>query len=339
MESIRAIPPLIDAQVASVPRRVARPTLRQWIRHGVLFVLTAVTTTLSGLMFVSNQIPEPVMRAPVTWLDYLLYVPLVYLKLAGGFIHLAATHPPLLAQGVAFAGSLLAILMAHEFGHYIACRRYGVEATLPFFLPSPPLIGPGTFGAFIKIKSPIPSRRALFDIGLAGPLAGFVVIIPVAIIGLLGAQPAPPIIGDVMYFNDPLLMRLLAKVIGVRLDNMAPNALYMSAWIGLLVTSLNLLPVGQLDGGHGVYALFGVSVHKWLGRFAFVAMTTLAVLGWDLYGSPSGFLFVVVLAVMLRVGHPQPQVTEPLGGTRIAIAFVTLLVFALSFWPFPFTLS
>src|SRR5947209_7417013 len=113
--------------------------------------------------------------------------------------------------------SLLAILLAHESGHYVACRLYGVDATLPFFIPMPPPFLVGTLGAFIKIKSPIPSRRALFDIGVAGPLAGFLMLIPVAVVGLLTSVPAPPMPSEgVIIFNDPPLLRLLAKLLGVR---------------------------------------------------------------------------------------------------------------------------
>jgi membrane-associated protease RseP (regulator of RpoE activity) len=330
---------MVSAPVERASRRAARPTAREWARHAGLFALTALTTTIAGVMLTGAEI-EVTGRKLNGALDYLLYLPELYLKLAGAYIHLALAHPTLLAQGLAFAGSLLAILTAHESGHYIACRLYKVDATLPFFIPSPPMIGPGTFGAFIKIKSPIPSRRALFDIGVAGPLAGFVIVVPVALAGLLTAQPAPPITGDgLMTFNDPLLMRLMAKLVGVHLSSMAVNPFYLAAWIGLLVTSLNLLPVGQLDGGHAVYAVFGQRVHKWLGRAAFALMVTLAVLGFVWHHSPGGFLYAVLLAVMLRVRHPQPQETEPLGGARLFVALLTLLVFALSFWPFPITFS
>jgi membrane-associated protease RseP (regulator of RpoE activity) len=323
-----------------VRRRGARPTAREWARHAGLFALTAVTTTLAGLMLVAAEPPGVAGRELTSALDYLIYLPELYLKLTGGFIHLAFAQPALLAQGVAFAGSLLAILTAHESGHYVACRLYGVDATLPFFIPSPPMIGPGTFGAFIKIKSPIPSRRALFDIGVAGPLAGFVIVVPVALIGLLTAHPAPPIPdGGGMTFNDPLLMRLLAKMLGVSLSRMAAGPFYLAAWIGLLVTSLNLLPVGQLDGGHAVYAVLGQSAHRWLGRAAFASMVTLAVLGFVWHHSPGGFLYAVLLAVMLRVRHPQPEENAPLGRARLIAALITLLVFALSFWPFPITFS
>jgi membrane-associated protease RseP (regulator of RpoE activity) len=224
-------------------------------------------------------------------------------------------------------------------GHYLACRRYGVEATLPFFIPAPPLFLAGTFGAFIKMKSPIPSRRALFDIGLAGPLAGFVALLPIAVIGVLSLQAAPPHEGGAIIFNDPLLIRIIAQLGGVNLIDAAPNPCYMAAWIGLLVTSLNLMPVGQLDGGHGTFALFGDAAHKRIGLVAFVTMALMAALGFLWYGSPSGFLYTVLLAVMLKVRHPAPGMMEPLGTKRLLIAGVTLLVFALSFWPFPIAIT
>ncbi len=126
-------------------------------------------------------------------------------------------------------------------GHYLACRYYKVNATPPYFIPAPPLFLAGTFGAFIKIRSAIPSRRALFDIGLAGPLAGFVVALPVAVIGVLTAGTPLDPTGRWMYFNDPLLFRLISKLAGIPLDPNTPtNPYYMAAWIGLLVTSLNL---------------------------------------------------------------------------------------------------
>jgi membrane-associated protease RseP (regulator of RpoE activity) len=234
---------------------------------------------------------------------------------------------------------LLVILAAHEMGHYIACRRYGVEATLPFFIPAPPLFLAGTFGAFIKMKSPIPSRRALFDIGLAGPLAGFVALLPIAVVGVLNLQTAPPLEGPGIIFNDPLLIRIIARFTGANLAVAMPNSFYMAAWIGLLVTSLNLMPVGQLDGGHGMFALFGPRAHTQIGLVAFVTMALVAVLGFVWYGSPSGFLYTVLLAVMLKVRHPAPRVMEPLGAKRTIIAVVTLIVFALSFWPFPIALT
>jgi len=312
---------------------------RDWFVHGGLFVLTVVTTTLAGVALAAPDF-NPTDPPWSGLLDYLLYIPLALFYYCADLFRYALTHPVALADGAAFSLSLLAILFSHEMGHYLACRYYGVNATLPFFIPAPPVFLAGTFGAFIKIRSAIPTRRALFDIGLAGPLAGFVVALPIAVIGVLTAgTPLPP--GDHwMYFNDPLLLRLISKLAGIPLDPNTPtNPYYMAAWIGLLVTSLNLMPVGQLDGGHGTFSLFGARAHKIIGRLAFIIMAALAFLGFWWHGSPSGFLYAVLLAVMMKVPHPQPAVMEPLGTKRILIAIVTLIVFALCFLPFPITIS
>jgi membrane-associated protease RseP (regulator of RpoE activity) len=338
-ESAQAIPPFVNARQSVAFRVAPRPTAREWTRHAVLFLITIVTTTFAGLVITAPEIdlPSPPLRGVI---DYLLFVPLSYLQNILGIVSFTVHHPYLLANGLVFSASLLAILTAHEMGHYIACRRYGVAATLPFFIPAPPLFLAGTFGAFIKIKSPIPSRRALFDIGLAGPLAGFVVAVPIALVGVLKIEPSVPGAGYGIVFHDPLLFRLLARLLGTPLDPYAPiNPFYMAAWIGLLVTSLNLMPVGQLDGGHGTFSIFGQRAHKLIGRVAFAVMAILTVLGFVWYGSPSGFLYTVLLAVMLRVGHPQPEEMESLGPVRMAIAVVTLIVFALCFWPFPITIT
>jgi membrane-associated protease RseP (regulator of RpoE activity) len=341
-ESIQDIPTFVTHDV-EVRRRAARPTAREWARHTALFLLTALTMTWAGISF---MLPfgdlEPTLPAPATPLEYLLYVPKYYVLALAAVGSFALAHPHLIAQGVEFAAALLSILLAHESGHYIACRLYGVDATLPFFIPVPPPFMAGTLGAFIKIKSPIPSRRALFDIGVAGPLAGFLIIIPVACIALLTATLAPPLPSDgVIIFNDPPLLRLLAGPLGVSdLEGLAPNPFYFAAWIGLLVTSLNLLPVGQLDGGHAVYAVLGKRLHKYAGRLAFLSMVALAPLGWLWHGVPSGFLYVILLFIMLRLPHPQPlDESDPLGAARKLIALVTLVVFILSFVPFPLTIK
>jgi membrane-associated protease RseP (regulator of RpoE activity) len=340
-ESVQAIPPFVDAPAPYAPRRrrAARPTAREWARHATLFLLTALTSTIAGIMLVSPEPAEFELRLS-TWLDYVLYIPEYYLLLVGAYLQNAIAHPFLLAQGAMFAGALLLILASHEAGHYVACRRYGVDATLPFFIPAPPLFLAGTFGAFIKIKSPIPSRRALFDIGVAGPLAGFVVALPIAVAGILMLEPARPATGGVaISFNDPLLFRLIARAFGISLTQTEANPFYMAAWIGLLVTSLNLMPVGQLDGGHATYAVFNANLHKWLGRAAFIIMAALSVLGWFWHGSPSGFLYAVLLAVMLRVRHPQAEDATALDRPRLIVALLTLLVFILCFLPFPITIT
>src|SRR5215213_9181318 len=314
-------------------------TVPAWRLHGGLLLLTILTTTLAGITLAAPELApfEPPLANP---LDYLFYIPLAYFYSVIALLEYAFVHPRLIMDGAIFSASLLAILFSHEMGHYLACRYYNVNATLPYFIPAPPLFLAGTFGAFIKIRSPIPSRRALFDIGLAGPLAGFVVALPIAVIGVLAAgTPLPP--GDHwIFFNDPLLFRLISKLAGIPLDPNTPtNPYYMAAWIGLLVTSLNLMPVGQLDGGHGTFALFGGRAHRIIGRIAFVSMAALAFLGFWWHGSPSGFLYALLLAIMLRVPHPPPAVTEPLGTKRIMIAILTLIVFVLCFLPFPISIS
>jgi len=285
------------------------------------------------------------LNQPLPSTGFLPTLPVAYTMTVLRIIRFAFSNPSVMANGLLFSGSLLAILVAHESGHYVFCRYYGVDATLPFFIPQPPLLIPGTFGAFIRMKSPVPSRRALFDIGLAGPLAGFAVIVPVAFAAVLTLHHSPLLAGEastsggVITFNDPLLFRMIARWFKVDLDNSVANSFYLAAWVGALVTSLNLIPVGQLDGGHGVFAVLGKAAHWWIARAAFAAMVALSLLGWLWHGSPAWFLFVVLLAVMLRVGHPQPQQMEPLGTARIIIGIVTLIVFALCFLPFPITIS
>jgi len=310
-----------------------------WRLHGGLFLLTILTTSLAWMMPAVAEIApwEPPLDNP---LDYLLYIPLAYYYSLAVLFKYASAHPELIAEGATFSASLLAILFSHEMGHYLACRYYKVNATLPYFIPAPPVFLAGTFGAFIKIRSPIPTRRALFDIGLAGPIAGFVVAIPLSVVGVLTVGPPMSAEGHLLYFNDPLLFRFIARLAGVPLDPTSPtNPYYMAAWIGLLVTSLNLMPVGQLDGGHGTFALFGARAHRVIGRVAFAVMATLAVLGFWLHGSPSGFLYAVLLGIMMRIPHPQPYTMEPLGTKRIVIAILTLIVFILCFWPFPITIT
>ena len=334
-ESIRTAPPALDLR----NRRIASLSAREWRLHGGLFLLTILTTILAGISLTDPElaVPEPPLANP---LDYVLYIPLSYLYSVIELLRYTSSHPSVIVEGATFSAALLAILFSHEMGHYLACRYYKVNATPPYFIPAPPLFLAGTFGAFIKIRSAIPSRRALFDIGLAGPLAGFVVALPIAVVGVLtpGTPVAPG--GHWIYFNDPLLFRLISKFAGIPLDpNTSGNPYYMAAWIGLLVTSLNLMPVGQLDGGHGTFSVFGGRAHRIIGRVAFVTMAALAFLGFWWHGSPSGFLYAVLLAIMMKVPHPQPGVMEPLGTKRAMIAIVTLIIFVLCFLPFPITIS
>ena len=335
--------PYVPEEPAIKARSAAKPTTGQWLLHLGLFLITLCTTTICGIWMVGNVDGAGLNEPAPAVAGFLSSWPAAYVVTVIRLVRFAFLHPSVLADGLLFSGSLLAILVAHESGHYVFCRYYGVDATLPFFIPQPPLLIPGTFGAFIRMKSPVPSRRALFDIGLAGPLAGFIVIVPVAFAAILTLHHVPlvagqgPPTGGVITFNDPLLFRLIARAFKVDLDNSIANSFYLAAWVGALVTALNLMPVGQLDGGHGIYAVLGKTAHHWIARGVFLAMVALSLLGWYWHGSPAWFLFVILLAFMLRVGHPQPQQMEPLGTARIVIGVVTLIVFALCFLPFPIT--
>ena len=346
-ESVRSIPAFASGEVVAAGSRrrgggAARPTRREWVRHTTLFLLTLLTATWAGTTSAFSGLadaPQPLVAAPSTPLDYVLFVPLQLFQEVATVASYALAHPWLFFDGAVFALALLTILLAHEAGHYVACRLYGVDATLPFFIPMPPPFMAGTLGAFIKIRSPIPSRRALFDIGVAGPLAGFAALVPVAAAGLLVSAPQtlPPDATALIRFNDPLFMRLLAWGLGVEdLSNIAPNPFYFAAWIGLLVTSLNLMPVGQLDGGHAVYALFGARAHALVGRAAFLFVVLLAPLGWLLHGAPTGIVYALLLFIMLRLRHPHAEdERDPPGRARTLVALATLVVFLLSFLPFP----
>lgn len=346
-QSTESIEPIADI-TRGIPTPVAKPTARQWLLHLGLFLLTGFTTTICGVLMAGPDLSavEANQTGSSGFASSLLMFPVFYISTILRLVRFTLLNPHFLGQGLLFSASLLAILVAHESGHYLFCRYYGVDATLPFFIPQPPLLIPGTFGAFIRMKSPVPSRRALFDIGLAGPLAGFAVILPVAFAAVLTLHHTPLLAGEAtsgtgggIIFNDPLLFRLIARWFKVDLDNSVANSFYLAAWVGALVTSLNLMPVGQLDGGHGTFSIFGQAAHRWIGIVAFVTMALISVLGWMWHGSPGGFVYVVLLAVMLRVRHPQPEQMEPLGLARTLIGILTLIVFVLCFLPFPITIT
>lgn len=318
-----------------------RPTLRTWIKHILLLLVTLVTSTIAGVLYpFGTRDPMPLVD-PQSWgelLHLIVTLPSHYALLIGSTVYALASDIRLLTDGLSFSLSLLFILISHEMGHYIACRIYGVDATLPFFIPTPPMIGPaGTFGAFIRIMSPMPSRKAVFDIGVAGPIAGFIALIPIAIIGIATMRPMPAEYIDIpggITFTDPLFMRAVGLVLGQDPVSGIGNPFYFAAWIGLLVTALNLIPSGQLDGGHAIYAVFGKRVHFFTGRIAFVIMTALSIVGFVYFNSPSGFLIAILLGIMMRIGHPEPYDQRPLDGKRKLVALLTLVIFILSFVPF-----
>ena len=299
--------------------------------HSALLIATAVTTTLTGAAF-AVQVPDD-----STVIGSLLAPLIAVLKemVSGNF------EP--LAKGMLFTFTLLTILGAHELGHYFACRYYGIRATLPFFIPAPPAITLfGTFGAVIKIKAPIRSRRALFDIGIAGPLAGFAFALPASVIGLVFAKAALPaetssLTGGIQ-FHDPLLFIIITDLLGLP-KWIEWNPIYWAAWGTLLVTALNLFPVGQLDGGHVLYALVGRRFHKWVSVVTAAAVVSLAALAFYLHQPPVYFLWALVLLFLLKVGHPPVIDEAPLGKARVAFAIFAVLVFLLCFMPFPITTS
>jgi membrane-associated protease RseP (regulator of RpoE activity) len=239
------------------------------------------------------------------------------------------------AGGLVFSLPVLAILGAHELGHYLACRYYDVDATLPWFLPAPlPLTG--TLGAFIRLREPIPHARALFDIAVAGPLAGFVVAVPLLAIGVAASRVVPlPPDGGGLVLGDPLLFQLMERVWWGHIPD--GQALYvhpmgLAAWFGLLATALNLFPFGQLDGGHITYALFGRRA-RWLSAITIIATVSLALssLSWAAWA-----VLMVAMTAFQGLGHPPTgDDHQPLGRVRYALAVLAAIVFVLSFTPRP----
>ncbi len=243
-----------------------------------------------------------------------------------------------LLEGWPFAVTLLGILLAHELGHFFACRHYGIVASYPYFIPAPTLIG--TMGAFIRIQSPIWNRRALFDIGISGPLVGFVLAVPALAIGLVFSKVVPGTLeqSDIV-LGDPPLVWAFAKFIwpDVAADHVLLHPVAFAAWVGLFASALNLLPVGQLDGGHIVFAL-APEKHRRLSR----VFTLLLLLGgWLGWYHPNliwpGWLMWGGLLLLLGVRHPPVlDPYEGLDARRRWVAVIGLVVFLLCFTPAPF---
>ncbi len=234
-------------------------------------------------------------------------------------------EPWRLADGLWFSLTLMTILLAHELGHFLACRFYRVDASLPYFLPAPTLIG--TMGAFIRIRSPIYSKRVLFDVGIAGPLAGFLFLLPPLAIGLAYSKVIPGIAarGDLV-FGVPALERLLESVVFFGVD---PGDIYLhpvarAAWVGLLATALNLLPIGQLDGGHILYSFVGER-HRILSRVFVAALVPIGI-----FFSYSWLLWALFL-VLFGMRHPMIYDASRLGSGRRLLGWLALAIFLLSF--------
>lgn len=274
--------------------------------HAVLFLLTLLTTTWVG------------------WAHYQAF-------LSGFTGQVADVH---WANGLWYAGGVLAILGAHEFGHYFMCRRYGVSATLPYFIPAPTLAG--TFGAVIRIRDGFPTRAALFDIGVAGPIAGFVVLVPVLLVGMSWSNVARvPDDFEGMLLGTPLAFDWAARMFFDKVPagySLNIHPLVFAAWFGMLATALNLLPFGQLDGGHLMYALIGR-------RSVWVSYATVLVaIGLTIYSTSWAVLTIMMLVMMLVMGTRHPTVWneyEPLDWKRILVFLFAVAMLALCFTSAP----
>jgi membrane-associated protease RseP (regulator of RpoE activity) len=240
--------------------------------------------------------------------------------------------------GLPFAIAVMSILLCHELGHYALALVHRVDASLPYFIPAPPLLFPfGTLGAFIRMRSVPPNRRALFDIGAAGPWAGLLVTIPVLIIGLMVSEVRPGGLSEGGYLlgDDILFSWLTRLVLQVNPDEVTIilHPIALAGWFGLFVTSLNLIPIGQLDGGHVLYAVFGRH-HRWIARGVVTFLVVLGLGGWF------GWIVWAGLLAILGFDHPPPQDSSAtLDRRRLIAAALTGVVFVLTFIPEPITFA
>ena len=289
----------------------------------------------------SNQIDEKViLRIPkIPMVHWILFLLTVFTTLLAGAIMEGAQildNPLDLIKGVPFSFTLMFILGTHEFGHYYYAQKHKVDASLPFFIPAPPfLFLIGTFGAFIKIKSPIYRKDALLQIGAAGPIAGFIIAVPALIIGLfLSDIVEKSDIQGALILGDSILMKILTWVTHPELmesQDIMLHPIAFAGWIGLLVTMLNLLPIGQLDGGHVAYAMLGEK-QKLIGQAAFILLVPLSFLSmnWLVWG-------LLLLLLMRTVKHPPiHDIHIPLSESDKRIGYICLLIFILCFIPAPF---
>jgi len=284
--------------------------------HVVLLLLTIGSTTIAGALHYASFVSEfSSQQVPLRW--------------------------SLLLQGFWYSGTLLGILGAHEMGHYLLCRRYNVDASLPYFIPTPPFIFlTGTLGAVIRIREAFPSRRVLFDIGVAGPIAGFVVLVPALFYGMTLSNVVPePTQGSVLYLGEPLLFKIATlAMIGPIREGYTVNIhpMVFAAWFGMLATAINLLPFGQLDGGHITYATLG----RWSTPISIATVgstiaMTFVTMSWL-------FMTLMMLVMLLTLGPRHPRVIdehEPIGFERKLIAIFALIMFILCFTPVPIQLQ
>jgi membrane-associated protease RseP (regulator of RpoE activity) len=309
-----AAPLNYDTFYVAAPRRKFR---NRWWLHILLFALTLYFTTAAGAV------------------HYAVYRAALGETPATDSLFALITLPQYLLTGLWYSLTMLAILGAHEFGHYYFCRRYNIDASLPYFIPLPhPLTG--TLGAVIRIREAFPNRTALFDVGVGGPIAGFIVLVPALVIGLSMSSLAPMPTGDnVIYMGEPLLFQwAAAQRFGTIPQDQTINIhpMVFAAWFGMLATALNLLPFGQLDGGHITYATLG----RWATPISIATVVTALLLT---YNSTSWmFMTLMMLIMLLLLGPRHPRVIyeyEPLGSGRRAVAVLALVIFIVCFTPVP----
>jgi hypothetical protein len=309
-------------------RRCAPLPRERWWLHVLLFVLTLVTTTAAGARLLGHE-PFPLAVLPVG---------------SFGVPFVAHLDPAALAAGLVFSLPLLGILLGHEMGHYLLARRHRMDVSPPYFLPSPRFNVIGTFGAFIRLRSPIVNRAVLLDVGAAGPIASFVLSIPVLLLGLAwstpvdlpgGAVPTPFAVsfaGEPVFVGGSLLLHALARLVVGPADVVLLHPLAFAGWLGLFVTALNLFPLSQLDGGHILYAL----ARDWQPRLGLAFLALLLVLGQWWWG----WWFWALLILLLGRGSVRhPTVFDPafpVGRLRQRIAWACVAIFALTFVPIPF---
>lgn len=281
----------------------------------VLFILTIFSTFVVGLSWsTSFELAEDLAELPGREIDFNIW-----------------ESPRVFILSGIYAFVLLAILVGHELGHYLTCRHYRLEATLPYFIPAPTLIG--TLGAFIRIRSPITKKSQLFDIGLAGPLTGFFLSIPAIIFGLAHSKLVPSLPSEgTIYFGEPLFLKGVERILLGHISDKYDLVLHpvgVAGWVGILITAFNLFPVGQLDGGHIAYALLGVRSRR-LGRFVLGLFVIMGIFLWI------GWLVWAGLILILGLKHPQvADELEKLSPGRQILGWVAVAIFVLSFIPDP----
>jgi membrane-associated protease RseP (regulator of RpoE activity) len=303
----------------AVPVYVVPPSRRRTWLYVAFFCLTVLTTLIVGARMELNfQKNIPALSLDDNFLSVFPW---------------ALRHPTRLVLGIPFSFTLMLILFAHEMGHHLYCRYYGVNATLPFFVPFPSLFG--TMGAFIRIKSPIRSRAALFDIGIAGPIAGWAIAVVALIVGLFFSKPmAGVVFAPDLQFGYPLIFRvahhLFDSSIPLAKMNLSPVAI--AAWVGMFATALNLLPGGQLDGGHIVFSI-SPRLHRIISRLTILILIPLGMYHWV------GWLLWAVLLAVSGMRHPVVPEWPKITGGRRWLAVCAILMLLLTFTPTPFTNS